>query len=605
MSIRMRSSATAARARMHASSPRSHEPLIAIQRVVAVLGFLLAPVAAARAQLPADAQVATRVDEYMRRLESLGYTGGVLVVRDGKPLLARSYGFANKARDIKADTNTVYSLGSITKQFTAAAILRLEELSKLHTTDTVGRFFPDAPADKRGITLHQLLTHTAGFQSDYSPTDYEATTRTEYVQRMFAAPLRTKPGTTFFYANSGYSLLAAIVEIVSGQDYDAALRTLVLARAGMTQTGYKLPAWAPNRIAHGYRDGTDWGTITERIAMVGAPYWELRGNGGLQTTLVDMMRWDAALNDNRLLTDSSRRKFMTGYVNEGPAGLSQYAYGWSVMKTQRGTRVIAHNGGNGVYVAELLRFVDDHVTIFVTSTVSEMTATTTLQTLSKIVFGQPYAIPPARVAASDTAIMNALGVYTFADGSRLTLRGVDGKLMADAVGQQAFQLVATGDTSSPPNASTLNTRSGAIVQALVLGDIAPLRRAIGAGGMDSTEVAKQERELMASRRQRFGDYQSTEVLGTTMSAEGGMRTTVRLNFAQGAVTNLYTWDRDGRIMDLGARPYAPTELLAAGAEEFRIFDARSSTSSRLTFTRDALLVTSSKGTIRVPKRAER
>ncbi len=99
------------------------------------------------AQLPSDAQLSTRVDEYMQRPESQGYTGGVLVVRDGKTVFIRSYGMANMDARIRADTSTVYNLGSITKQFTAAAILRLEELGRLRTTDTIGRFFPDAPPE--------------------------------------------------------------------------------------------------------------------------------------------------------------------------------------------------------------------------------------------------------------------------------------------------------------------------------------------------------------------------------------------------------------------------------------------------------------------------
>ena len=289
-----------------------------------------ARVPAVSAQVPTDAQLASRVDEYMGRLSALGYTGGVLVVRDGKPLFTRSYGMANREVGIKADT----------------------------------------------------------FNADYSPTDYEPTTRDEYVRRMFAAPLRSRPGAAFFYANSGYSLLAAIVQIVTKQDYEVALRELVLRPAGMLQTGYTLPAWNATRIAHGYQEGRDWGTIAQRIAVPGGPYWELRGNGGLRTTLGDMARWDAALNDKRMMTDSSRRKFMTGYVNEGPAGLS-------------------HNGGNGVYVAQLLRFVDDHVTVFVTSTVSDLTATSAVRVLSKIVFGEPYELPPARVAVSAQAVSTA------------------------------------------------------------------------------------------------------------------------------------------------------------------------------------------------------
>lgn len=98
--------------------------------------------------LPSDAQIASRVDQYMMRLEDLGHTGGVLVIRAGQPVLKRSYGLANRATGVVADTATVYNLGSITKQFTAAAVLRLEEQGKLRTTDSIARFFPDAPAGR-------------------------------------------------------------------------------------------------------------------------------------------------------------------------------------------------------------------------------------------------------------------------------------------------------------------------------------------------------------------------------------------------------------------------------------------------------------------------
>ncbi len=558
-----------------------------ILRPIAVFTTALCALAPAGAQTPTvpttDAQVVTRVNEYMARLEGFGYAGGVLVIRDGKTLFARSYGMANRAAGVRADTNTVYNLGSITKQFTAAAILRLEEQGKLRTTDSIARFFPAAPADKRTITLHQLLTHTAGFNSDYSPSDYEETSRSEYVRRMFAAPLRSAPGAAHFYSNAGYSLLAAIVELTSGRDYETALRELVLVPAGMRETGYKAPGWAPARIAHGTQNGTDWGTIVDRIAPAAAPYWALRGNGGLHTTLGDMARWDAALDDNRVLTDSSRRKFMTGYVNEGPEGLSQYAYGWAVMKTSRGTRLVTHNSGNGVYVAEFLRFVDDHVTLFVTSTVSELTATTAVRVVSRIVFGQPYELPPVRAAVAPTTLNRAAGAYRLPDGSRLVLRAANGKLTAEAVGQQAYVLLATGDTTSPPGAAELNARSRTIVDALVAGNAAPLIAALGPGGPDSLEIATQESQLMAGRRQRFGEFKSVELLGTVRGPEGGLQTTVRLNFSGGGATNIYTWDRAGHIMDLGARPYTAVELIPSESGEFRTFDARGGTGVRLVF----------------------
>ena len=566
----------------------------------AVVTTMPAASAAQSPERPTDAQIVARVNEYMGRLESFGYNGAVLVIRDGRVVLKRSYGMANRAAGIRADTNTVYNLGSITKQFTAAAILRLEELGKLRTTDSIARFFPDAPADKRAITLHQLLTHTAGFNSDYSPTDYEPTSRDEYVHRMLAAPLRSAPGSAFHYANAGYSMLAAIVEMVTGKHYESALRELVLTPAGMLETGYKAPAWTPMRIAHGYVGASDWGTILDRIAPADAPYWSLRGNGGLHTTLGDMARWDAALNDRRVLTDSSRRKFMTGYVNEGPQGLSQYAYGWAVMKTSRGTRLVTHNGGNGVYVAEFLRFVDDGVTLFVASTASDLKASDAVRVISNIVFGQPYELPPARAAVAPSALNAVVGSYRLADGSRLVLRADAGRLWAEGVGQQAFALLMTGDTTSPPAADALNRQARSIVEGVVAGNAAPLIAAMGPGGPESAELAKEEAELMEGRRQRFGTFQSIEVLGTVRGPNGALQTTVRLNFSGGGATNIYVWNRDAKIMDIQARPFAPTELIPSEAGEWRAFDGRSA-GLRLTVDENAAVAITPHGRMRLAK----
>lgn len=570
--------------------------------------FLLVPFAVSVAEpqavapLPADSQVAARVHGYMDRMESLGYAGGVLVLREGRAIVARSYGMANRAAGIRADASTVYNLGSITKQFTAATILRLEELGHLRTTDSIARFFPGAPADKRAITLHQLLTHTAGFNSDYAPSDYEENTREEYIRRMFAAPLRSAPGRTHFYSNAGYSLLAAIVEMITGREYETALAELVLRPAGMLETGYKAPAWPTQRVAHGYQGGRDWGTIVERIAPPTAPYWALRGNGGLHTTLGDMALWDAVLNGRRVLTDSSRRKFMTGYVDEGPDGESQYAYGWAVMKTQRGTRLVTHNGGNGVYVAEFLRFVDDGVTLFVTSTVSEMTATSAVRVVARIVFGQPYDLPPRRVAVSLAALSAAVGEYRLVDGSRLVLRADGDRLRAEAIGQQAYGLLTGGDTASPPAAVLLNARSRAIVEAIVAGSVAPLVEALGPGGPDSSEVARQEAQLMAARRQRLGNFKSLDVLGTIRGPGGGRQTTVRLNFEHGGATNIYTWDADGRVMDLGARPWQATELIPVADGEFQAIDQRGGPGVRIVVEVGRVAAITSRGRIELPRR---
>lgn len=560
-----------------------------------------APLAQApRAAGPDDRVVAARVDEYLSRLATFGHNGGVLVLRNGRTVLSKSYGMANRDAGIRADTATVYNIGSITKQFTAAAILRLEELGKLHTTDSIGRFFIGVPADKRAITIHRLLTHTAGLESDFSPTDYEPTTREEYVHRALVSRLRTPPGAQHAYANSGYSLLAAVVEVVTGKEYEAALTDLVLRPAQMLETGYKVPRWDARRIAHGYQDGRDWGTIIERITAPGAPYWALRGNGGLATTLGDFARWDAAQNDRRVLTDSSRRKFTTPWVNEDASGRSQYAYGWAVMKTPRGTRLVTHNGGNGVYVAEFLRFVDEGVTIFLTSTNAEMKASPMARTVEHIVFGEPYELPPAATDVSAGSLAAAAGTFALPGGGRLVIRAEGGRLLADAIGQSAYSLLNAGDTASSPRAAALNARTGVIVAALVKGDIRPLVAAL-ADPPDTAEVARQERGLMEDRRNRWGNLRSVEVLGTAPGMEGGLTTTVKLTFERGIATNLYTWGPAGRVVDVGARPYQSTALVAVGEQEFQTVKVQGAGTLRLRVDGADLVARIAQGTVRLAR----
>jgi len=166
----------------------------------------------AAAQVPAplgDAETRTRLDEYMAERASAGFSGVVIVARDGKVLLQRGYGYldAGKTRPVAADS--VFTTGSITKQFTAAAILKLEMQGRLKTNEAMARYLPGVPDDKRAITIHQLLTHTAGFPPA-SGDDLEAIGRDAFERLVLSRPLAQAPG-TYEYSNVGYSLLAALV----------------------------------------------------------------------------------------------------------------------------------------------------------------------------------------------------------------------------------------------------------------------------------------------------------------------------------------------------------------------------------------------------------
>ncbi|HET9298331.1 MAG TPA: serine hydrolase domain-containing protein, partial [Candidatus Polarisedimenticolaceae bacterium] len=204
-----------------------------------------------------------KADAWLTERAKAGFSGVVLAARDGKLVLAKGYGLADREAGTPFKVDSVFSIGSVTKQFTAAAILKLEQDGKLSVQDPITKFYPDAPVDKRAITLHQLLTHTAGLDSDFAG-DYDAVDRDAYVGRILASKLRSTPGTTHHYANSGYSLLAAVVEKAAGMPYETYLREKLFLPAGMKETGYKQPAWPSSRVAVGYRGKERWGTILEK-----------------------------------------------------------------------------------------------------------------------------------------------------------------------------------------------------------------------------------------------------------------------------------------------------------------------------------------------------
>ncbi len=520
-----------------------------------------------------DALIRARVGAHLDRLGALGFTGAVLVLRDGRPVVERAWGLADREKGIRADTRSTWNLGSITKQFTAAAILKLEEQGKLRTTDSITRWFPEAEGPKRGITIHQLLTHTAGFESDYAPGDYVPNTRAGYMARMLAAPLQSPPGTEHSYANSGYSMLAAIIELVTGKEYEAALTDLVLAPAGMTETGYLRPGWAPGRITHGYQDGRDWGTIVDRLKVPGAPFWALRGNGGLQTTLADMTRWERALTSNAVLTASSRRKFMTGYVSEGGQGDSKYAYGWAVHPSERGTRVVEHNGGNGIYVAEFRRLVDEGITIFVTSSVAELSASPVVDAVEELVFGGAVEPPPAVVPVDGKALAAFAGRWRTEGGEPLDVEARDGRLLVRAGGPSSWLLLTLGDTAQSPRESELGAKALAIWQAASRGDAKPLYEALG-GKEPLDQLTEQVQRLAADRAERLGALKEVSLLGTVRRGGGLLVSTVRLDFDRAVVSNVLVWAPDGSLRDRIARPLAPAVFVPVGPGTFVRFDLR-------------------------------
>jgi CubicO group peptidase (beta-lactamase class C family) len=293
-----------------------------------------------------------------------GASGTLVAARDGEMLHCQGFGLADRERQVAAACDTVYDTMSMTKQFTAAAILKLEMMGRLRVTDPIVAHIGPVPKDKREITVHHLLTHTSGL-TDALGGDYEPVSREQMLAAALRSALRSLPGEEYHYSNLGYSVLAAIVEKVSGIGYEAFLAQHLFAPARMTQTGYVLPQWRPDQVAVEYDTrGRPHGRPFEHRWADDGPYWNLRGNGGLLSTPRDMFRWHVALKRGKVLNRRAKKKLFKAHVREEPGGNSYYGYGWVVSRSDRFGRVAWHNGGNRWSYGELARLLDAGVMVF-------------------------------------------------------------------------------------------------------------------------------------------------------------------------------------------------------------------------------------------------
>jgi CubicO group peptidase (beta-lactamase class C family) len=503
------------------------------------------------------------IREYLTRAAGFGVSGSFLVAKDGEVLLHSGIGLADREKQVPAGPETVYDIGSITKQFTAAAILKLEEQGKLRVTDSIDRFFPGTPADKHGITIHHLLTHTSGLVGDFGG-DYEAITRDSIIGLALASELQWAPGTRYDYSNAGYSLLGAMIEMLTGNSYERYLHDQFFAPLGMTRTGYVIPQFSAEELSVGYRASQRWGTPLDRAWAEDGPWWNLRANGGLLSTVGDMHRWHAALLGTSALSEESKRKMFTPHAAEDPSGSSHYGYGWAVSRTPRDTRLIAHNGGNGYFFADFLRYVDDGAVVILATNASDEDVQPVRQRLIDwAVLGREPRLPPVAARSLDSAtIARAAGSYRLPGGSTISVTRRGGMLVADPVGQGATELLYGRSDTAWSSATERSTR---ILGRLADGDAEPLRQA------SSDRIAAALDRIRQSAEQAFGPYRSLEVLGTVdswWSAGSEVVTFARFNFERGSRVFRIHWNGE-RIAGLGgmAIPGPARLTLIPGAGE--------------------------------------
>ena len=325
-------------------------------------------------------------------LDELGQAGfsGVVLVDDGTRTIHHAVGMADREESIPIREDTVFDIGSVTKQFTGAAILRLQMDGLLTVDDRIGDYVDGLTAEQADVTLHQLLTHSGGMPDALGPDD-EPIELAEFVTRIAATPLLAEPGTFYEYSNVGYSLLAAAIEQVTGGSYESYLQTALFEPAGMAETGYVLPTWTEDQVAVGYNPetGRRIGRPPELVWADDGPYWHLRGNGGILSTAGDMLRWHQALLGDEVLDAESKAALYGQHIEEGEGAGTYYGYGWAIFPAEGGGGdLITHNGGNGIFFADFLRFIDDGLTVFIATNSGRFEDETIAFELAGLALGQ-------------------------------------------------------------------------------------------------------------------------------------------------------------------------------------------------------------------------
>lgn len=390
--------------------------------------------------------LASRIDAALApyfRAEMPGAT--VIVVKDGKTVLRRAYGMADTAQGVPMTPDMALRLGSITKQFTAAAILLLQEEGKLSVSDDITRHLPDYPTRGKRITIEHLLTHTSGIASYTGKPDYvnrmaQDLTVAQMIDSFKNDPLDFEPGSQYRYNNSGYFLLGAIIERTSGQPYHAFLEQRIFTPLGMHDTYYEGFGHSKAPVAAGHSRGAAGFGAAKPLSM-SQPY----AAGSLVSTVDDLARWDAAIGAGRLLKPASWQRAFTSYrLDDGKP--TNYGYGWDVSKVQ-GETAMGHGGGINGFSTHALRFPDQkvYVAVLTNSDSGPANPAVVARKAAGIAIGKPYR--ELREVALDGSALDAFsGAYGIEKGTQRVFRRSGEVLMMQRSGRPPVMLKAASAT---------------------------------------------------------------------------------------------------------------------------------------------------------------
>jgi CubicO group peptidase (beta-lactamase class C family) len=408
------------------------------------------------------------------RMDSLGqyywsngqFMGSVLAARNDQILFSKSYGSANLEWNVPNTPATKFRIGSITKQFTAAAVLLLEEQGKLNINDPIKKHLTDSPSAWDQVTIFHILTHTSGIPSITNSPEYQQwmlfpMTPVQIIDKFRGMPLEFAPGEQFKYSNSGYILLGYLIEKISGQTYQNFIQSNIFKPLGMKDSGYDSHSDIIPRRASGYSTGVKGSENAEFVHM-SVPF----SAGALYSTTEDLLRWELGIWGGKLLSDSSLNKMTTPFK-------SNYGLGVSI-DIVNGRKRISHGGGIQGFNAYIAYFPDSKVIVATLANLNGNTSQQIVEKMSALVHGDAIALPSERkeITVSPEILKQYVGAYRIAQGSNMTVTLEGTQMVTQITGQQKLPMFPESERSFFLKAvdatiEFIKDDKGAVIQAIL------------------------------------------------------------------------------------------------------------------------------------------
>jgi CubicO group peptidase (beta-lactamase class C family) len=525
---------------------------------VAVAGVGAHGVALDAQDIVVRGEVGARADSFLTRAAAHGFSGAIVVAKGGAIVLRKGYGLADRERGSPITPETPFFVGSLAKQFTAAAVLGLEADGKLRLGDSLGLFFPNAPANKRSITIRQLLSHTAGLPYLPSAGLFGRGSRDSVMREMLSERLESKPGSRYEYSSPGYVLLAGVIERASGMTYEQYLRTL-FERAKLRSTGFvgERERWSVQPV-RSYSDGTAESLLADVPSLP-----RFVGAGSIVSTVGDVYQWYAALSTGRVLPDSQRAKLFDPVVRVRQN--VQEGLTWLIVSIPTGT-IRQAAGDIGGFNAELRDYVEEGLVIAFASN-SRVRGRgyreIVLNAVARLSRGDHVTLPPEVVPIESSRLDSLVGRYAIADGGAVEVWTVGDSVFLGASNAGGIAALAGMDSAASVRGHEIDDKARNFLKSLDTDSAAAFfHPSIPA----DARLAYLDR-IRAALRDSVA--QRADVIGTAVDSPIDARTYVRL----GSDIVSLVWN-NGMLVGVagGGRAAYTLRLKGSGANELSSYD---------------------------------